>query len=68
MEAHSAAADFDRFESHPAVVAVPGLDLGIVLATPSVRGRSERNRGGRDNPRIKSGDGHDPGEIAGSSI
>jgi len=52
----AATADFDRFESHPAVVA------GLVPATSSVRARSEQNRGGRDKP------GHDTGEIAASSI
>jgi hypothetical protein len=35
---------------------------GFVPATPSVRARSEHNRGGRDKP------SHDPGEMAGSSI
>src|SRR5215831_16034502 len=40
-------ADFDRFESHPAVVA------GLVPATPRVRARSQQNGGGRDKP------GHD---------
>jgi hypothetical protein len=47
-----ARADFDRFESHPAVVA------GLVPATPSFGAQSKQNRGGREKP------GHDPGEMA----
>ena len=54
------------------MVAVPGLDPGIVLATPNFRAQSENNLGGLDDPRIKSGDGddkhgHGPEEMAGTS-
>jgi hypothetical protein len=50
--AQQGTADFDRFESHPAVVA------GFVQATPNVEVQSKNNRGGRDKP------GHDLGEMA----
>ena len=49
-------ANFDRFESHPSVVA------GLVPATPIVRARSNHDRGGRDKP------GHDAREAARASI
>ena len=47
----AATADFDRFESHPAVVA------GLVPATQSVGVQSKHNRGGRDKP------GHDARDL-----
>jgi hypothetical protein len=45
-------------------MAVPGLDPGIVPAIYVLLAeRSKKDVDARDNPRIKSGDGHDAGEV-----
>ena len=45
------------------VMAVPGLDPGIVSAIHALPTLGEKDVGARDNPRIKSGDGHDGGGV-----